>query len=133
MTTALLKFPGIDADAVISSNINVGSVSTLLIRGTAGELIVHDLPLSRPLSYEIRLRDANNPSPDDQERKITKYDHPIPHHGMHWEADEIARLIKGGELQSQRVPWDDSILSAEILDGIRSQAGIKFPAAIEKV
>ncbi|TIA86973.1 hypothetical protein E3P99_03467 [Wallemia hederae] len=133
MTTALLKFPGLDADAVISSNINVGSVSTLVIRGTKGELIVHDLPLSRPLSYEVRLRDVNNPSPDDQERKVTRFDHPIPHHGMHWEADEIARLISAGELQSKRVPWDDSILSAELLDDIRAQAGINFPASIEKV
>ncbi|TIA73465.1 hypothetical protein E3P89_01754 [Wallemia ichthyophaga] len=133
MTTALLKFPGIDADAVLSSNINVGSISTLVVRGTHGELVVNDLPLSRPLSYEIRLRDTTNPNPDDQQRKTTTYHHPIPHHGMHWEADEMARLIAAGESQSQRVPWDDSVLSAELLDDIRSQAGIKFPAAIESV
>lgn len=30
--------------------------------------------------YEIRTRDVNNPSPDDQSRQISRYDFPIPNH-----------------------------------------------------
>ena len=52
---------------------------------------------------------------------------------MHWEADECARLIHRGELQSSVVPWSDSLLSAEILDDIRKKAGINFPESIQTV
>ncbi|TIC50692.1 NAD(P)-binding protein [Wallemia mellicola] len=98
-THALLKFPGINADAVCTTNINIGSVSTLTVRGEKGELIIHDLPLSRPQSYEIRLRDVNHPSPDNQARKVEKFNFPIPNHVTIMDDNAINAIILNKKYQ----------------------------------
>lgn len=83
-------------------------------------------------------------------------------HGMFWEADEVARCVGSGKLESERMPLSESILVMEVspharpvlssvsrhapsranvcrltieqmMDEVRNQCGLKYPAAIEKV
>lgn len=51
--------------------------------------------------------------------------------GFGWEADECARCIFGGKVQSERMPWRDSVLMMSVFDEIRSQGEVVYPESIE--
>lgn len=48
-------------------------------------------------------------------------------YGMHFEAAEVARCLKNGQLESETMSWKDSLEVMEIMDEIRNQHGFKFP------
>lgn len=50
-----------------------------------------------------------------------------------WEADEVARCIVAGKLQSERMTHATSIAILKIFDEIRKQGGLVYPEAIEKL
>lgn len=52
---------------------------------------------------------------------------------QYWEADEVARCIFAGKLESKRMTNEDSITIMAIYDDIRNQGGLKYPEAIERV
>ncbi|HZJ83704.1 MAG TPA: Gfo/Idh/MocA family oxidoreductase [Clostridia bacterium] len=53
----------------------------------------------------------------------------IPHlaNGYCFEIKEVNRCIKEGKIQSDRMPWDESISVIKTLDDIRAQWGLKYP------
>jgi len=53
--------------------------------------------------------------------------------GWHFQADEVARCVRDGKLQSADWGWDKSALEMEIFDEIRKQGGYVFPPGVEKV
>lgn len=50
-----------------------------------------------------------------------------------WEADEVARCVVAGKLQSERMTHDSSVKIMKIFDEIRKQGGLVYPQAIEKL
>jgi predicted dehydrogenase len=52
-------------------------------------------------------------------------------YGMYWEADEAARCLRDGKLETEVISWEESTLVMEVLDKIRSQNGVKYPKEIE--
>jgi dihydrodiol dehydrogenase / D-xylose 1-dehydrogenase (NADP) len=48
--------------------------------------------------------------------------------GMHFEADEIMRCLRAGEVESPLMPLDESVRIMETLDSIRAQLDFKFPS-----
>ncbi|CAE7196450.1 unnamed protein product [Rhizoctonia solani] len=129
-TTAILNFSNIGAQAILSSSLEVPTPKdqVVLIQGTKGDLVVPLIPPGRPTKYYVRVRreEARNA---EYGETVKTFD--IPGHGLFWEADECARCLDRGEIESSRMPLDESILAMEILDEIRRQADIKFPADIE--
>lgn len=53
--------------------------------------------------------------------------------GLFWEADECARQIRDGKLQSERYSLKDSITFMEVLDEVRRQGGVTYPEKLEAV
>jgi hypothetical protein len=53
--------------------------------------------------------------------------------GMYWEADEAARCIRDGKLQSSEIDWEESILIMEVMDEVRKQNGLVYPEKIESL
>lgn len=51
--------------------------------------------------------------------------------GMYWEADEVARCLRDGKLESEGLPWEESIVIMEVMDEIRRQGGLTYPEKIE--
>ena len=47
--------------------------------------------------------------------------------GMHYEADEIMRCLRAGNIESPLMPLEESVRIMETLDSIRSQLGFKYP------
>ena len=55
----------------------------------------------------------------------------IPGHGMFWEADEAARCVRDGKLQSEGMGWEESVVIMETMDEVRRQGGLVYPESIE--
>ncbi|SDR74559.1 Gfo/Idh/MocA family protein [Actinopolymorpha singaporensis] len=47
--------------------------------------------------------------------------------GYTYEAEEVARCLRAGLLESPLVPWADSIAVMEVLDAARAQVGVRYP------
>ena len=47
--------------------------------------------------------------------------------GYNYEAEEVARCLAEGLLQSPVMPLDETVALMRILDEIRSQIGLKYP------
>ncbi|KAK4057407.1 hypothetical protein OIO90_001476 [Microbotryomycetes sp. JL221] len=53
--------------------------------------------------------------------------------GMAWEADQVAKCVMNGKLESDKMPLRDTILMSQVFDVIRQQGGLKYPDHIESV
>lgn len=47
--------------------------------------------------------------------------------GLRYEAEEVRKCIRAGQLESDNVTHNDSLLIAQIEDEIRKQIGVKYP------
>lgn len=136
MSTVLLEFPRSSptgeskAHAVASTAFRVTSNpdgkntagAAVRLYGTKGELQVYG-PIYRPTSYRIIMHDG--------ERIEEDVEIPGGAMGMFWEADEAARCLRDGKLESDGIPWEESILVTEILDEARKQGGLSYPDKID--
>lgn len=92
------------------------------IQGTKGEIQV-DGPLYKPPRYRVIPREG--------EVKEVENEFPGGMHGMAWEADEAARCVRDGKLESAGLNWEESIVIMETMDEVRKQGGLKYPEKIE--
>ncbi|KAL6720151.1 hypothetical protein ACLMJK_002072 [Lecanora helva] len=103
------------------------------IQGTKGEIQVSG-PAFRPTHYRWipaeEDRDAQKIKPG-KNPKVQDYDFPIPGQGMFWEADECARCLRDGKLESEQMGWEESVVIMETMDQVRKQGGIGYPEKIE--
>ncbi|OJJ44182.1 hypothetical protein ASPZODRAFT_135670 [Penicilliopsis zonata CBS 506.65] len=98
------------------------------IQGTKGEIQV-DGPVWRPERYRVISKKTG-----DSEASGIKEVHcsfPGNGHGMYWEADEVARCLRDGKLESESMPWEESIVIMEVMDEARRQGGLTYPESIE--
>ncbi|KAK0127631.1 D-xylose 1-dehydrogenase (NADP(+)) [Cadophora gregata f. sp. sojae] len=101
------------------------------IQGTKGEIQVIG-PLYRPMHYRVIMiggekgvvEDVDCPIPTDPERDGWG-------HGMFWEADEAARCLRDGKLESDGLGWEESLVIMETMDEVRKQGGLVYPDLIE--
>ena len=138
MTVTLLEFPRSTpsgdsrAQAIATAGFRVTSDPDGLntagpaarLYGTKGELQVFG-PLYRPEKYRILLHSG----------KVTeeKIEVPCDGYGMFWEADEAARCLRDGKLESDGIPWEESVLVAELLDEARRQGGLTYSRHVDFV
>ncbi|PLB39206.1 Gfo/Idh/MocA family protein [Aspergillus candidus] len=94
------------------------------IQGTKGEIQV-DGPAFRPERYRVI------PKGKDGEVREVEVRVPGDGKGMFWEADEAARCLRDGRLESEGLPWEESIAIMEVMDEVRRQGGMTYPEKIE--
>lgn len=51
--------------------------------------------------------------------------------GMYWEADECARCLRDGKLESEGFPLAESIVIMKVMDEVRKQNELVYPEYIE--
>lgn len=139
MTTMLLEFPRSSptgqtiAHAVATTALRVGYDSdnfnnvrpAIRIEGTRGEIQVYG-PSSRPFKYRFILDEGEKGASKEHE-----FDFPGGGHGMYWEADEAARCWRDKAVESEGISWEESTLIMSIMDEVREQGGLTYPAEIE--
>ncbi|KAE8308638.1 hypothetical protein BDV41DRAFT_591826 [Aspergillus transmontanensis] len=70
------------------------------------------------------LRVASNPTdPGDFEIPIG--------HGLFWEADACARYLLEGKTESDVMPLDETLLIMDVMDRVREENRLKYPAEVE--
>ncbi|CAO1623738.1 unnamed protein product [Sympodiomycopsis kandeliae] len=125
-TTIILQFPKARATGLVTSNQKVNLFRQgyhTIIYGEKGELTISSSHTSRPDTFTIHLKD--------QEPKTFVPN--LPGWGMFWEADECARCIRDGKLESEIVSHEESLYTMRVFDEARKQQDYKFPADIEAV
>ncbi|OQU98940.1 hypothetical protein CLAIMM_04649 [Cladophialophora immunda] len=124
-TTMLLSN---DAFAVASDPDQKNSAGPAIrIQGTQGEIQVYG-PAFQPTRYRV--------IPSKQEDlpvtiRDVEFSFPANGHGMFYEADDAARCIRDGKLESETMPWDESVLVMEVMDEVRRQGGLQYPDSVE--
>ena len=110
------------------------------IQGTHGELQVFS-PTFRPTRYRLVPKlDTLTGKPVGPLTEVKDVEHIIPGpgtenggHGMFWEADEVARCLRDGKQQSTIMDWEETIVIMDVMDTVRKQNGIVYPASIETI
>ncbi|GAA5907434.1 hypothetical protein JCM6882_003861 [Rhodosporidiobolus microsporus] len=107
----------------------------VVVQGSKGYLEVH-APTYRPkgLTYYAWESEEDFGDLETQPAKTETFQfEPRPGGiwGFAWEADEVARCIRDGKKESDRMPLRESILTMQIFDEIRRQSDFRLPEAIE--
>ncbi|KAL1869281.1 hypothetical protein Plec18167_007947 [Paecilomyces lecythidis] len=98
------------------------------IQGTKGEIQV-DGPAFRPETYRVIPKKPENG--DALPVREIQCSFPGNGKGMYWEADEVARCVRDKKLESEGMPWEESIVIMEVMDEVRKQGGLTYPEKIE--
>ncbi|KAJ0269642.1 hypothetical protein CBS470a_013702 [Colletotrichum nupharicola] len=132
----LLNFPRHGTVGIATTSLRVATDPgemgnpAVRIQGSKGEIQVAH-PAYKPASFKIIKRGDGGesleevvecPQPQDGERGWGN--------GTFWEADESARCIRDGRLQSGIMPWAESVLVMETMDEVLCGAGILYPDVI---
>ncbi|KAJ9236776.1 hypothetical protein DTO169E5_5546 [Paecilomyces variotii] len=144
-TTILLSFPTTtpsnsptpgQSQAVAMTHLRIASDSdeknsarpAIRIQGTKGEIQV-DGPAFRPQRYRVISKKPEN----GEAPPVKEVECPFPGNGkgMYWEADEVARCVRDKKLESEGMPWEESIVIMEVMDEVRKQGELTYPEKIE--
>jgi predicted dehydrogenase len=118
-TSIICQFPKHKSMGIALTSLRVASnpdglTPTIRIQGSGGEIQVLG-PAYRPVQYRVIKKDY--------EGKVEAIDCPIPTdpkrdwgHGMFWEADECGRCLRDGKLESESMPWSESITIMETME-----------------
>ncbi len=138
-TSMILHFPGQKSMGIATTSMRVATTPdgegssaagpACRIQGTKGEIQVIG-PLYRPQEYKVILVGGKRGEVEDVKCPIPKSDNGWGH-GMFWEADEAARCVRDGKLESAGLDWEESIVIMETMDEVRRQGGLKYPELIE--
>jgi predicted dehydrogenase len=137
MTSIIVQWPRHKAQGVAMTALRVATDpdghssagAAIRIQGSGGEIqVMH--PAYRPTQYKVIRKDGDG--------QVEVVDCPIPAdpargnwgHGMFWEADEAARCLRDGKLESAGLPWSESIAIMEVMDSALQQSGITYPELI---
>jgi predicted dehydrogenase len=130
--TAVLLDSGVDGggsilaqyekmDAVIMHSKINNSFLPSEIQGEEGSMIIHD-NISSPDLVEIKYKDGS------VEPISLVRDQPE----MYYEAEEFIKLIKQGKTMSSINSFANSLHTAEIMENVRKQIGLIYPADLQK-
>ena len=100
------------------------STPAVRIFGDKGEIQIFG-PIYRPARYRITYR-AKDAKVEDK-----TFEFPGGIHGMSWEGDEAARCWAAGRLESETMPWEESLVIMQTMDTVRKQGKLKYPKDIE--
>ncbi len=102
--------------AVLSTAVRTETPQEALICGTAGRIRVHrQFFQPRKLTVEVYGREH------------TEIEMPIQGNGYHYQAVEVARCLRAGQLESEIMPLDETLAIMETLDRIRAPWGLRYP------
>lgn len=135
-TSIICQFPKHKSMGIALTGLRVGTNpdgcnsggAAIRIQGSDGEIQVMG-PAYRPVQYKVIHKEGNG--------KIEVVDCPIPQdearnwgHGMFWEADECGRCLRDGKLESDSMPWSESLVIMETMDSALKQGNVVYPEVI---
>lgn len=135
MTTIICQFPNHHAMGIAMTTLRIAtdpdgkgqSSPVVRIQGSKGEIQIFG-NAARPNQLKVFEKERepytlDGNCPRDPDRKDWG-------HGMYWEADECARCVRDGRLESATMPLDETILIVETMETALRKAGITYPDVI---
>ncbi len=98
--------------AVLSTAIRLETAQEAIIMGRAGRIRIHS-PWWRPTTMTLTREGCNDET----------MEFPFTGNGYQFEAAEVMRCLRAGELESRLMPLDETLLIMRTLDAIRVQWG----------
>ena len=134
-TTILAHFPTHRTTGIATTGFRVASDyngkgsggPAIRIQGSKGEIAVEH-PAYRPEKYTV-IREG-------QEPEVVKVGPPKDEgrggwgHGMFWEADECARCLRDGKVESEGMPWEESLVMMGVMEATWRGGGVVYPEVI---
>ncbi|KAE8145007.1 NAD(P)-binding protein [Aspergillus avenaceus] len=138
-TTILMRFPPDTADgpevhAIASCSLRSatntdGETPTVRIQGDKGEIQLFGFPW-RPL--RLRAIKRKHGIASEGTVKVDRDDFiPDGVYGLCYQADEVARCLCQGLIESPEMLWKESLVVMKIMDTVRRDNGLQFPEEIE--
>ncbi|KAG8901614.1 hypothetical protein FRC00_006007 [Tulasnella sp. 408] len=131
-TVFVLDFEHLDAQAILSCGITISSPENALIMRFSNGNIIVPRPIYRPDSFKVQKL-AKEGSNDVAEEKEYEFKSKLVGGGWHFQADEVARCVRDGKIQSDLWGLDKTSLEMKIFDEVRRQGGYELPPGVEKV
>lgn len=143
-TTVLCHFPTTGAHAVATTSILVATTpnaelanpggDAVRIQGTLGDLTVDYAPRPRTYTLTPAANEKRGKPADFEYEVVDKYKEiPGGGHGMFWEADECARCIRDGKMESEICGLEETEVMMKVMDQVRKQGGVVYPERIESL
>lgn len=140
-TQAILKFSQPDGRVVHGTLVTALNVQTspkrvVIACGSKGFLEI-EWPTYCPsaITYSAWESEETFEKPDENKPIISERISFVPRpgniFGYAFEADEVARCIRDGKIESDRMPLRETILMMEVFDEIRRQGQLRYPESIE--
>ena len=119
------------AQAILSCSITLPAPTgpCVIIRYRNGNIHV-PAPIYCPTSFTVQYFDK--PGSGVVVREETRH-FKYEGRGMHFQADEVARCLRDGKLESSVWTHEKSLLEMSVFDEVRKLGGYVFPAGIEQV
>lgn len=100
--------------ASVNAALRTGMVSDAWIYGSSGKIQVPDFVFARSATLFANMFSEH-------------YEPECVANGYNYEAEEVMNCIRGGKLESDVMPLDESLQIMETLDTMRAQWGFKYP------
>lgn len=102
--------------SVLSCAVRTNTPHVAVINGTDGRITIHP-SWWKPTKMTVEVRDKD----------AEVIDLPYTGNGYNYEAEEVARCLEAGKLESDVMPLDETLSLMQTLDEIRAQWGLKYP------
>lgn len=101
--------------ALLSTAVCTSTPQEARIIGTEGKILLHP-PFWKGTRATLQTSD-----------KEENLELPLKGNGYNYEAAEVSRCLRAGELESRIIPLNETIAIMKIMDRIRAQWGLKYP------
>ncbi|KAJ3542220.1 hypothetical protein NM208_g4217 [Fusarium decemcellulare] len=132
-SSVILIYPSTGRQAIVSSTTKTYGNPDMAarIQGTKGSIEVHGPLPSFPESFTIYPKFMKDSASGIVERgQGETFRFPAPGRGYRFEADNTALDLLAGKLESDIMPWSETIRIMEIMDEIRRQGGTVYPCDV---
>lgn len=117
-TSVLVKYENGKHGILTCSNTTNGRQPFLRLEGSKGALEMWGDNPARPRKFRIVFND---------ETESINFQDDSEFHGFIYEAEAVARCVRNGEIESQVMPHDESLLVMKTMDQIRFDNGLSYP------
>ena len=117
------RYPGMDATVLYSKIAN--SFLPTEIEGEEGNLIIDHIHIARQVDLIPRIPTSQGQSQQDTRQALSI---PLSHSPYYYEIKEFIDLVISGHPESSVNTLDTSLATMEVIDEIRRQLGVTYPA-----
>ncbi|MFF1828391.1 Gfo/Idh/MocA family protein [Paenarthrobacter sp. NPDC058040] len=116
-TAAIFEYDG-GAQALVDCELDAASANRALVIGTKGWIDIEHTWYN-PVPFTVHAVDGT---------VVERFDEPVNSRGMQFQAAELERMVKAGEVAGTILPPSESVAIMAAMDEIRRQIGLSYEA-----